>query len=88
MRNLDLEQLINSELNTAAFQDYGPNGLQVEGRSHVQRIVTGVTACQALLDAAVVHQADDCGASRLFLEKRSAIGTRHEAQPTENTAEQ
>lgn len=58
MRNLDLEQLINNELNTAAFQDYGPNGLQVEGRPHVQRIVTGVTACQALLDAAVDHQAD------------------------------
>ncbi len=58
MRNLDLEQLINTELNAAAFQDYAPNGLQVEGRPHVQRIVTGVTACQALLDAAVAHQAD------------------------------
>ena len=58
MRNLDLENLINSELNTAAFQDYGPNGLQVEGRAHVQRIVTGVTACQALLDAALEQQAD------------------------------
>lgn len=58
MRNLDLEKLINTELNTVAFQDYGPNGLQVEGRPHVQRIVTGVTACQALLDAAVEHQAD------------------------------
>ncbi|MFV8985834.1 type 2 GTP cyclohydrolase I [Serratia fonticola] len=58
MRNLDLEHLINSELNCAAFQDYAPNGLQVEGRAHVQRIVTGVTACQALLDAAVEHQAD------------------------------
>ncbi|MBX9335910.1 Nif3-like dinuclear metal center hexameric protein, partial [Serratia marcescens] len=58
MRNLDLEQLINTELNVAAFQDYAPNGLQVEGCPHVQRIVTGVTACQALLDAAVAHQAD------------------------------
>lgn len=58
MHNLDLEHLINSELNCAAFQDYAPNGLQVEGRAHVQRIVTGVTACQALLDAAVEHQAD------------------------------
>ncbi|UPT56795.1 type 2 GTP cyclohydrolase I [Dickeya zeae] len=58
MRNTELESLINGFLNVAAFQDYGPNGLQVEGRSDVQRIVTGVTACQALLDAAVVQQAD------------------------------
>lgn len=58
MRNIELESLINGFLNVAAFQDYGPNGLQVEGHSDVQRIVTGVTACQALLDAAVAQQAD------------------------------
>lgn len=58
MRNLNLENLINSELNTTTFQDYVPNGLQVEGRAHVRRIVTGVTACQALLDAALEQQAD------------------------------
>ncbi|WP_023639239.1 type 2 GTP cyclohydrolase I [Dickeya zeae] len=58
MRNTELESLINGFLNVAAFQDYGPNGLQVEGRSDVQHIVTGVTACQALLDAAVAQQAD------------------------------
>ncbi|WP_457913751.1 type 2 GTP cyclohydrolase I [Candidatus Gillettellia adelgis] len=58
MNNLDLEQLINKELNTIAFQDYSPNGLQVEGRRHVNVIVTGVTACQALLDVAVERQVD------------------------------
>lgn len=58
MRNIDLEQLINQQLNSATFQDHAPNGLQVEGRAEVKRIVTGVTACQALLDAAVVHGAD------------------------------
>ncbi|WJM83822.1 type 2 GTP cyclohydrolase I [Dickeya chrysanthemi] len=58
MRNTELESLINGFLNVAAFQDYGPNGLQVEGRNEVRRIVTGVTACQALLDAAVAQQAD------------------------------
>ncbi|QOL13896.1 type 2 GTP cyclohydrolase I [Dickeya dianthicola] len=58
MRNTELESLINGFLNVAAFQDYGPNGLQVEGRREVRRIVTGVTACQALLDAAVAQQAD------------------------------
>lgn len=40
------------------FQDYCPNGLQVAGRSPVRRIVAGVTACQALLDAAVARGAD------------------------------
>ncbi|MCV9877939.1 type 2 GTP cyclohydrolase I [Brenneria izbisi] len=58
MRNKDLEKLINQLLSVEMFQDYAPNGLQVEGRDEVQRIVTGVTASQALLDAAVDHQAD------------------------------
>lgn len=43
----------NSLLQSDAFQDYCPNGLQVEGAGQVQRLVTGVTASQALVDAAV-----------------------------------
>ena len=39
-------------LGSAKIQDYCPNGLQVEGRPQVSRIVSGVTASQALLDAA------------------------------------
>ena len=58
MRNTELETLLNNKLNISAFQDYAPNGLQVEGREKVKRIVTGVTASQALLDAAVGQQAD------------------------------
>lgn len=58
MRNTELEHLVNQQLNTQAFSDYAPNGLQVEGRSEVQKIVTGVTACQALLDEAVRLEAD------------------------------
>ncbi|MFP1748035.1 type 2 GTP cyclohydrolase I [Lonsdalea quercina] len=58
MRNTELETVIDRFLNVSAFSDYAPNGLQVEGRSDVKRIVTGVTACQALLDAAVAQQAD------------------------------
>lgn len=45
-------------LNVSRFQDYCPNGLQVEGRPQVSRIVSGVTASQALLDAAVEAEAD------------------------------
>lgn len=53
-----LVQHIDSTLEAGRFQDYCPNGLQVEGRAEVARLVTGVTACQALLDAAVAWQAD------------------------------
>ena len=45
-------------LNVARITDYCPNGLQVEGRPQVRRIVSGVTASQALLDAAVAAEAD------------------------------
>lgn len=58
MDNVELEQLINTHLNINEYQDYAPNGLQVEGRSEVKKIVTGVTASQALLDKAVKLAAD------------------------------
>ena len=55
-------QLIESSLNTllqpAAFKDYGPNGLQVEGRAQVRCLVTGVTASLAFIDAALAAGAD------------------------------
>ena len=40
------------------FQDYCPNGLQIEGRSEIEKVVTGVTACEALIDAAIERNAD------------------------------
>lgn len=40
------------------FNDYCPNGLQVQGRAEVKTLVGGVTACQALLDAAIAAGAD------------------------------
>lgn len=58
MNNFELEQLVNQQLNVTDFEDYAPNGLQVEGREEIRKIVTGVTACQALLDEAVKLQAD------------------------------
>ena len=45
-------------LGAARISDYCPNGLQVEGRPQVRRIISGVTASQALLDAAVEAEAD------------------------------
>lgn len=55
---MDLEKLINEQLSCNEYQDYAPNGLQVAGRLNVQKIVTGVTACQTLLDSAVAMNAD------------------------------
>lgn len=40
------------------FKDYGPNGLQVEGRPIVRKIVSGVTASRALIEAAIRADAD------------------------------
>jgi dinuclear metal center YbgI/SA1388 family protein len=48
----------NTLLSADSFTDYCPNGLQVEGRADVKRLVSGVTASQALIDAAVGKQAD------------------------------
>lgn len=56
-RNTVLKK-INEWLQPENFQDYAPNGLQVEGRETVSVIVSGVTASQALIDAAVEHNAD------------------------------
>lgn len=48
----------NELLDSDSFQDYCPNGLQVEGSREIRRIVSGVTASQALVDAAVSAEAD------------------------------
>lgn len=45
-------------LEPSQVDDYCPNGLQVEGERPVQRLMTGVTACQRLVDAAVAWGAD------------------------------
>ena len=45
-------------LQVARFKDYCPNGLQVEGKSDIRKIVTGVTASMALLEAAQQVSAD------------------------------
>lgn len=54
----ELARYADEHLEAQAFQDYAPNGLQVVGRRPVRRLITGVTACQALLDAAVREDAD------------------------------
>lgn len=54
----DLLAWLDDTLAVAGCVDYGPNGLQVEGRPHVRRVVTGVTANLALIEAAIARDAD------------------------------
>lgn len=57
LRN-ELENYLDQLLEISTFQDYCPNGLQVEGRDSIHKIVTGVTASLELLNAAVARDAD------------------------------
>lgn len=53
-----LLQAFDGLLQPERFKDYGPNGLQVEGKADIQRVVSGVTASRALIEAAIAAQAD------------------------------
>ena len=53
-----LNNYLNTLLQPERFSDYCPNGLQVEGKPEIYKIVTGVTASMALLEAAVQANAD------------------------------
>ncbi len=54
----ELQAYCNSLLEVDRFDDYCPNGLQVEAGDQIRRLVSGVTACEALIDAAVGWGAD------------------------------
>ena len=53
-----LDNYLADFLQVHDFRDYCPNGLQVEGRGEIARIVTGVTASAALIEAAIADGAD------------------------------
>lgn len=55
---LELQNYLEGMLRVSEISDYCPNGLQVEGTSKIEKIVTGVTASQALVDAAIQANAD------------------------------
>lgn len=58
MQIRDLITFLDDTLNPSAYRDYAPNGLQVQGTRVVRRLVTGVTACLDLIDAAHTRGAD------------------------------
>jgi dinuclear metal center YbgI/SA1388 family protein len=58
MQLSELEIYLNQLLDVAHFRDYCPNGLQVEGRSEVHQLISGVTASFEFLQAATAAGAD------------------------------
>lgn len=58
MQRREFNQLLDDILKPHTIKDFCPNGLQVEGKNEIRTIVTGVTASQALIDAAIEKKAD------------------------------
>jgi len=58
MKREALVDYLDELLEPANFRDYCPNGLQVEGCAEIRHVVAGVTASQALLEAALERRAD------------------------------
>lgn len=54
----DLARYLDDYLACGTYQDYAPNGLQIEGRSDIKRICTAVTASQDIIERAVAWKAD------------------------------
>jgi dinuclear metal center YbgI/SA1388 family protein len=54
----EIATYLDTLLEAGRFRDYGPNGLQVEGKPEVYKIVSGVTASLALIEAAIAAKAD------------------------------
>jgi dinuclear metal center YbgI/SA1388 family protein len=54
----EIETFLATLLAPETFRDYGPNGVQVEGKPEVRTLVSGVTASLALIDAAIARGAD------------------------------
>ena len=54
----EILKTLKTLLRPEQFKDYCPNGMQVQGKPQVQRLVSGVTACQALIDRAIEAKAD------------------------------
>ncbi|TPE52343.1 Nif3-like dinuclear metal center hexameric protein [Maribrevibacterium harenarium] len=58
MQRQELTSLLSGLYEPQKFRDYAPNGLQVEGKQDIVKIVTGVTASEALIDRAIAEKAD------------------------------
>ncbi|EDM64624.1 hypothetical protein PE36_10907 [Moritella sp. PE36] len=58
LNNKKLENILTEFMQPHRVRDFTVNGMQVQGKDTVTKVITGVTASQALIDAAVAQQAD------------------------------
>lgn len=56
--NKSLLTYLNQLLKPEKIKDYCPNGMQVEGKASIKKVVTGVTASYALIEKAIEANAD------------------------------
>jgi dinuclear metal center YbgI/SA1388 family protein len=58
VKRIELEHFLNNYLETSNFSDYGPNGLQIEGKSEIKKIAFAVSATKASVEEAIQKKAD------------------------------
>jgi len=58
MNRNEFEIYLNNLLKPELIKDYCPNGLQIQGKNNINKVLTGVTASQALIDQAIKEKAD------------------------------
>jgi dinuclear metal center YbgI/SA1388 family protein len=58
MKLIDFEKYLEQLLKPEQIKDYAPNGLQIQGSNQITKVVTGVTASQALIERAIIEKAD------------------------------
>lgn len=56
--NKELLTYLSTILRPEKIHDYCPNGLQIEGKNQISKLITGVTASEALIDSAIEQNAD------------------------------
>jgi dinuclear metal center YbgI/SA1388 family protein len=54
----EFENYLNTLLKPEQIKDFCPNGLQIQGRDEINKVITGVTATQALIEQAIAEKAD------------------------------
>ncbi|MBT5231502.1 MAG: Nif3-like dinuclear metal center hexameric protein [Methylococcales bacterium] len=80
VQRVELLQYLNDLLKPEQFKDYCPNGLQIEGTDTIEHLVTGVTACQALIDQTAQAKASALLVHHGFFWKNEApqlVGMKH-----------
>ena len=58
VKRIELEHFLNQYLEISNFTDYGPNGLQVEGKEEIKKIAFAVSATKASIAQAIENNAD------------------------------